>query len=486
MAGSEMIQRFVRDESGMAMGLTVIMVLLIGVMGAGLLTFVSKDLNTVVEVNQGQMALEAADAGVEAAKQQLVNDLGAEDHYDGGTDDLSWSYCYNVMNCTGVAPTATGSAGMRLNLENGDYARVTILGIDQVVETYRVISEGRSGDARRKVEAIIRQDAKVSAPPAFFSRSDVTLTGSLNPDGVSFFALKNVDFPSNLSLGITADKNFGSWAQTSGAGPYPNSLGSYPNSFNQTARPSNLVGVGAQGQITGVHRLNALEGTRSFDSDSSPYRVVPDYKASPLLSTQKIAFPFEVPTPADDKAEMNVLRQRALSQETPANPLYIDSSPGNGVRDAGMPNDPTFNDPLEITTWPTNSTYETVRFYAFQNYNANNRVRYFAGANQCLTTTNRGVIVVENGDVVLDSNKRFDGGIIVRAYSPGPGDNGTLIPDSGGLFSGSGNPCLFGYINTSGDQTVTGNLSSGAAPELSNLASFRGSMDTASWRELYE
>jgi hypothetical protein len=38
-------------ESGVALGLAVIMILLIGVMGAGLLTFVWSDLETVVEVN---------------------------------------------------------------------------------------------------------------------------------------------------------------------------------------------------------------------------------------------------------------------------------------------------------------------------------------------------------------------------------------------------------------------------------------------------
>ena len=33
-----MLKKFVGDEAGMTMGLTVIMVLLVGVMGAGLLT----------------------------------------------------------------------------------------------------------------------------------------------------------------------------------------------------------------------------------------------------------------------------------------------------------------------------------------------------------------------------------------------------------------------------------------------------------------
>ena len=58
----------------MALGLAVIMIVLIGVMGAGLLTFVRSDLEAVVEVNQGQRALSLADAGVQAARRQLRSD----------------------------------------------------------------------------------------------------------------------------------------------------------------------------------------------------------------------------------------------------------------------------------------------------------------------------------------------------------------------------------------------------------------------------
>ena len=57
-------RRFVNNESGMTMALAVIMIVLIGVMGAGLLTFVMRDLNTVIEQNRGQRAFEVADAGI--------------------------------------------------------------------------------------------------------------------------------------------------------------------------------------------------------------------------------------------------------------------------------------------------------------------------------------------------------------------------------------------------------------------------------------
>lgn len=68
-----MIGRLVRDESGIAMGLAVIVVVIVGVMGAGLLVFVRNDLEAAVQVNQGQEDFEAADAGIRAAERELLS-----------------------------------------------------------------------------------------------------------------------------------------------------------------------------------------------------------------------------------------------------------------------------------------------------------------------------------------------------------------------------------------------------------------------------
>ena len=70
------MRRVVEDESGMVMGLAVIMVALIGVMGAGLLTLVVTDLHATIEANRGQRAFEMADAGVEVAKARLAAPYG--------------------------------------------------------------------------------------------------------------------------------------------------------------------------------------------------------------------------------------------------------------------------------------------------------------------------------------------------------------------------------------------------------------------------
>ncbi len=400
-----MIRGLIRDESGMTMVLVMIMIVLIGVMGAGLLTFVTTDLRNVAQTNRGQQAFQIADAGVQAAKQQLITDSAATTGYDGGADDRPWSYCYNVPDCTSASPTAVGSDGMTLNMGTGS-AKVTILMTGYAPATYRVISDGQAGDARRTIEAFIRSDADVTFPRTYVTRTNLILSGSINPLGISFFALGNATIGNNVDLGNQADRYYGRWAETTGTGPYPNAAGSYPNAFNATARITSLSGVAAQGTITpGTHATQTL-GARVFGSNTSP-AVVPDYYASALTPAAKIAFPFGVPTEQEDRQELGVLRQRALSQESLSNPLYIDSSPGNKVDDAGMSNRPS-NSPLDITTWPANSNYDTVRFYEFQGYNANNVVRYNNGAaeaNCSSTNPPKGVIVVENGDFVYDGNR---------------------------------------------------------------------------------
>ena len=68
-----MIRRLLREERGMALGLAVIVVVIVGVMGAGLLTFVATDLEAVVAVNRGEQAFELAEAGIEVAKAHLAN-----------------------------------------------------------------------------------------------------------------------------------------------------------------------------------------------------------------------------------------------------------------------------------------------------------------------------------------------------------------------------------------------------------------------------
>lgn len=113
-----------RDERGMVLGLAIIVVVVIGVMAAGLLTFVSADLQAVVAVNRGEQAFQLAEAGVEVAKAHLADDPSPSDWSSGelyvdGVDDNSVS--------------------------------VTV---DHVAGSFEVVSTGRYGETKRKIEAV--------------------------------------------------------------------------------------------------------------------------------------------------------------------------------------------------------------------------------------------------------------------------------------------------------------------------------------------
>ena len=121
------MRRVVEDESGMVMGLAVIMVALIGVMGAGLLTLVDTDLHATIEANRGQRAFEMADAGVEVAKARLAE----------APDLTGWSS--GVLRMAGGEEGEVTVAIERREGEGGPYFVVT--------------STGRWGSARRRIEA---------------------------------------------------------------------------------------------------------------------------------------------------------------------------------------------------------------------------------------------------------------------------------------------------------------------------------------------
>ena len=120
-----MILRRLREERGMVLGLAIIVVVVVGVMGAGLLAFVSTDLQAVVAVNKGEQAFELAEAGVEVAKAHLANDprpanwTSGELHLDGMSEN---------------------SVSATIEHDNTDGSFV-------------VVSTGQYGQTKRKIEA---------------------------------------------------------------------------------------------------------------------------------------------------------------------------------------------------------------------------------------------------------------------------------------------------------------------------------------------
>jgi type II secretory pathway component PulK len=121
-----MIRRLLPEERGMALGLAIIVVVIVGVMGAGLLTFVATDLEAVLAVNRGEQAFELAEAGIEVAKAHLANDPNPAD----------WSS--GELQMAGM-----GEGSVTVTVEYDDESR-----------TFEAISTGEYRETSRKIEAI--------------------------------------------------------------------------------------------------------------------------------------------------------------------------------------------------------------------------------------------------------------------------------------------------------------------------------------------
>lgn len=439
------IGKRVKDESGIVLPLAIIMIVLVSVMGAGLLTFVITDQENLLEVNQGQNAFEMADAGAQAAKMQLKAYPDASLY----TTSFDWS-------------DADGK-DLGMDNANGKDARVRIEPNTPSTGLFTATSTGTAGNAKRKIQTIYKATPLISnsIPPAHFTWADINQSGgggNCNLDGSSMFAMGNASFGGSFSICATPDQAYKKWAAT--ADTY-----SYPNPFNSTARSNQSAGIAARGTIStnGGSAAQVAKGTRSFDSTTTP-RVVPDYNASPLLNSQKIAFPFGVASspPASD---LETLRQRALELER-QNPgsYYYDTNPGNEIDDSGITSNQS------VTSWPTGSSFSTVVFYEFAT--SGRKVSWDISSSCSSTDSRKGVIAVDNGSFEIGNNNGgFNGAVVIR----------------GGTFSSGGNACMTGYVNSSGTINMSGGFQSGSVPPLTSLPAFQGgSTSLVSWRELYQ
>lgn len=203
-----MIRRLARDESGMTMGLAIMMILLISVMGAGLLTFVSRDLNSVIEENRGQRAFEVADAGIEAAKRQLASGVDTTEYNDpvvnppAPVNDIQWSAAHGGLTLNDLDSKDPDGAGP-LEDPTPDSVKVTIEYLGDETEEFRVISEGTYGDppqqAKRRIEAIFGaadlgiSDDDNSARPSYYTPSSILINGpKVSIKGISMFSRQDI------------------------------------------------------------------------------------------------------------------------------------------------------------------------------------------------------------------------------------------------------------------------------------------------------
>ncbi|MDQ3912764.1 MAG: hypothetical protein M3305_13545 [Actinomycetota bacterium] len=464
-----MLRRLVRDESGVALGLAVIMIALIGVMGAGLLVFVRNDLEAVVEVNQGQRAFNIADAGVQAAKHHLLGDK-APAHYDvdSASNPLYYAASCNVGD-ESAAPALQGpswspeGSGVTRNFADGQF-NVTIrwLSPDSAadnrckapqtgtlpggVDYFEVISTGTYGSATRRVEAIY-STYDLNIPKGYFTQTgDIKIAGSACIDSVSLFTLYNV----TLSGGGSGCDGTGQNIKGR-----DRAYGNWRNSVNPTPRSTDNAGFGAAGMIDS--RLKA--SGRDYDKDTCPKLLQNLSDPSVCPSPGRITFPFA----PGSQPDIDFLREEAIrqEQEDPATQRHY-YNPSNGN--------------FSLSNWPDNSSENTIVFVEFSGASSSNTVKWDVSGSCTDNPPKKGTLVVRNGNFTTQPNRaRLQGVVIVR---------GGEVAD--GTSADTGKTCLEGFVNAQGTITIAGNVSPFTSNELADeRPGFYGAR-LWSWRELYQ
>jgi hypothetical protein len=299
-----MMRRFLHDESGMTMGLVIIMIVLISVMGAGLLTFVSRDLESIVQVNQGQSASEMSDLGIDAARRHLAVEDAMPSSYDAvvtvGNSDWYDDSTPKILNFDGkqvsvsiryLTPSATTS---QIRLPNyapellptyaGDDGCQDIDGdgVDDVDATptidacdypnnhnyFKVTVSGGSGNALRQVQAIYMAQ-NFDFPVAFYPTRDIDFNGNATSvGGLSLFA--NRYMLDLRAANVTGqDQAYGNWA----ANPYTGAANSYnavprtDSTGSSTTTAAKAAGAAALGDTSATTCTNG--GGYRFTTGSS-------------------------------------------------------------------------------------------------------------------------------------------------------------------------------------------------------------------------
>ena len=528
-------RRFVHDEAGMTLALAMIMIIIIGAMGAGLLTFVNRDLVTVVEENRGQRAFEVADAGIQAAKRQLASNVDRA-IYNGngaggcGIDDTQWS----ALRCG--TPLGLSMNNLDRLGTTSDSAHVIIY-YRSATDDFRVVSTGTYGDpprqSKRRIEAIFKGveagagGGETIGHPVYYTKTNIKITQdnvANNPvslNQVSLFTLQDILIPDkpdsppyrvrNAAEFVTdmtdsqgsIDRQGGSdkmcdWnSKTPLRGCFEDGT---QGNWNTISRTIQTPGMGAAGKIcsyayttttsTCGTSASIADGVYGFDSTTTPRFVVKDCQINnlptcPDNASGTISPPFPLPKPIPTGL-------KAASCQPPATAAACQKTPP----------------PLSYFVGnPTSSTW------GLDNSNASNtRVAFIDAQNQTLTfqpSENRlkGIMVVWCGR--LELNQDFEGIILNLVGNNLPGNtscdpntattkNGVLDGKSVGTFENKGYRCQCWVYAEGGTSTVAG-----IQLDPDSIVQFRPSQDWSfedglfqsapptnfklqSWRELYQ
>lgn len=474
-----MVKKLIRDESGIALGLAVIMIVLIGVMGAGLLVFVRNDLEAVIEVNNGQKALDIADSGVQVARQQILSNkvpgnydvdtsadedyVAANCHVSGDSKDSEWS-----LEGEG------SSEGATRNFADGEFT-VTIQWLSQDpstdpscvapettptpsagVDYYRVISTGTYGDARRKVEAIYNTN-QLDVPTAYYTPQNIEFNGSPDVSGVSFFAGGYIDI-GNADFDRATESLYGDWDTSDDA--TPSNLNTMPRRTGPDASFPTVNGTGlaaekwvCDNQCNGPSD-SVADGIYDYDSTTGAEGSQKEFvrKTSENLEDPNAAGTISYPFNPNGEFDLDLLKQISKSQNN-----YYEGEIDIDTNNVG-----------NNRKYPDSSTDQTV-FYVKAN---GATIDYFADHNPKA----KGLIVVENGDFeISNSSNGFDGVVIVTG-------DGT----STGNYKNTGNETIEGFVVADGTMTIGGTVDPfQVIGDFTQRPGFYG-VQQWSWRELYQ
>jgi Tfp pilus assembly protein PilX len=479
-----MLRRLVREESGVAMGLAIMTMVLVGVMGAGLLVFVNTDLTSVLQSNRGQKAFNLADAGVQIAKTRLLTTSADFRNYDGVTNlaasppnpESTWS-C-GVWDSTNNVCT---SAGHQLTNLDGDpdvdvtvwiqYLKPSTTGdhlddpdrAPELVPTgetnyppgrdfFKVILQGSEAGAVRKVEAIYHTYS-LGVPKAYYTPGNITLNGAAGSiTNISLFAGGNIDGKGGNAL-AGVDLAYGDW--------------NWPP-FNTTARSTAPTctttlpdGTSVSGECAGAGALGTVDHKtpgRDFDGTTTPIEFIQKSTAEAPQEPTQITFPFKAAMP-----DIEALRTAAQSQPNGlgGDNYYEFTSDANVVGSSPGAND---------IKWPTPSLSDTVVFVKFDSIGDKLTWNVAGG---CSEEPMRGTVVVENGIFTTQPNRTPLRGAVVIKSASSPTD----------VYTDTGTTCMQSFAIATGDIVIGGNVSP-ATEERGNSPGTYG-IQLWSWRECY-
>jgi Tfp pilus assembly protein PilX len=480
---AKMLQRLIRDESGIALGLAIIVVVLVGVMGAGLLVFVRSDLNSVITVNQGQKAFDIADAGVQDAKRHLYSQDTTRQHYDlSNTNDCTagqrlspedWSPATTVyvnQDCTGGTTTrstpgvtkdfAGGKVTVTITCYKqdpaGDCAGVTEGAPEAVAATdkafFKIISTGEYGGARRKIEAIYYASRSQDVPTGYFAdKEDIRFDGDISVKGVSFFSGRNI-IVDQANINRTTAAYYGDWRVEDPA---------YNTERREDAArrmPQTGAGLGAAGLICNSasscssNSDSVANGIQDYDSSTGPdgrnvgskKKFIRKNPATGAQTSNQISYPFD----PDEGLPLELLREEAKRQ-------------GN-----------YYSSRVDISNanYPTTSTGRTVFFV---DADSTTEIDFTVSR----APKAQGVVVINNGNLKTSSSSNGLDGIAVVT--------GDGSPTGTGNYTSSSNATNTGLVISSGRQTISGNVEPSPGRNFTNVPGFYR-VNLWSWRERYD